>query len=116
MQFLRRQKSLPSASSDLSLPETQLGDWVDQIDIDGEKVTLRKKLPASYESVDSFSIDQPVTSSVFNQNTNSNTSQSTIQKQQEPNIDLELDVKVFINSGKCVLHTKDTIRDEEIKM
>lgn len=33
-------------------------------------------------------------------------------KQQEPNIDLELDVKVFINSGKCVLHTKDP---EEVK-
>lgn len=37
-------------------------------------------------------------------------------KQQEPNIDLELDVKVFINSGKCVLHTKDPVRDEEIKL
>lgn len=47
-----RQKSLPSASSDLSLPETQM-DWVDQImDIDGEKVSLRKKFPASYESVE----------------------------------------------------------------
>lgn len=29
----------------------------------------------------------------------------------EPNVDLELDVKVFINSGKCVLHTKS--KDEE---
>lgn len=37
-------------------------------------------------------------------------------KQQEPNIDLELDVKVFINSGKCVLHTKDPVREEEMKM
>lgn len=37
-------------------------------------------------------------------------------KQQEPNIDLELDVKVFINSGKCVLHTRDAVRDEEIKL
>lgn len=46
-----RQKSLPSASSEISLPETQL-DWVDQLDIDGEKVILRKKLPASYESVE----------------------------------------------------------------
>jgi len=27
-------------------------------------------------------------------------------KPQEPNVDLELDVKVFVNSGKCVLHTK----------
>lgn len=49
---LFRQKSLPSASSDLSLPESQI-DWVDQImDIDGEKVSLRKKFPASYESVE----------------------------------------------------------------
>lgn len=46
-----------------------------------------------------------------------NPSQSTLaQKPQEPNIDLELDVKVFINSGKCVLHTKDTLREEEIKL
>uniref|UniRef100_T1J6C2 Bridge-like lipid transfer protein family member 1 C-terminal domain-containing protein n=1 Tax=Strigamia maritima TaxID=126957 RepID=T1J6C2_STRMM len=31
----------------------------------------------------------------------------------EPNIDFELDVKVLINSGKCVLHSKDPARDEE---
>lgn len=37
-------------------------------------------------------------------------------KQQEPNIDFELDVKVFINSGKCVLHTKDQAREDELKM
>ncbi|KAG5893448.1 hypothetical protein JTB14_012167 [Gonioctena quinquepunctata] len=117
-QTMGRQKSLPSASSDLSLPETQFGDWVDQMDIEGEKVTLRKKLPASYESVegsillDSFSMDQPLGSY---QGSASNTSQSMAQPQ-EPNIDLELDVKVFINSGKCVLHTKDSIREEEIKI
>ncbi|KAJ8956249.1 hypothetical protein NQ318_014981 [Aromia moschata] len=121
-QTMGRQKSLPSASSDLSLPDTQLGDWVDQLDVDGETVTLRKKFPASYESVegsvlmDSFSMEQPLTSSPYH-TTNSSISQSTIsQKPQEPNIDLELDVKVFINSGKCVLHTKDPVRDEEIKM
>lgn len=33
------------------------------------------------------------------------------QKQQEPNIDFELDVKVLVNSGKCVLHTKETTDD-----
>jgi len=38
------------------------------------------------------------------------------QKPQEPNIDFELDVKVFINSGKCVLHTKDSVKDDEIKL
>lgn len=37
-------------------------------------------------------------------------------KQHEPNIDFELDVKVFINSGKCVLHTKDQTREDELKM
>ncbi|KFM73898.1 hypothetical protein X975_01882, partial [Stegodyphus mimosarum] len=31
----------------------------------------------------------------------------------EPNIDFELDVKVFFNSGKCVLHTKDFNKDRE---
>lgn len=41
---------------------------------------------------------------------------SKVQKQQEPNIDFELDVKVLINSGKCVLHTKDIAKEEEIKM
>ncbi|XP_037958120.1 transmembrane protein KIAA1109 homolog isoform X2 [Teleopsis dalmanni] len=29
------------------------------------------------------------------------------QKQQEPNVDFELDIKVLVNSGKCVLHTKE---------
>lgn len=38
------------------------------------------------------------------------------QKPQEPNIDFELDVKVFINSGKCVLHTKDSVKEDEIKL
>jgi len=41
---------------------------------------------------------------------------SSFLKQQEPNIDFELDVKVFINSGKCVLHTKDSFKDEEMRM
>lgn len=30
----------------------------------------------------------------------------------EPSVDLELDFKVFINSGKCVLHTRDVRNDE----
>lgn len=38
-----------------------------------------------------------------------------VQKSQEPNIDFELDVKVFINSGKCVLHTKESATSEEIR-
>ena len=40
----------------------------------------------------------------------------TSQKPQEPNIDFELDVKVLINSGKCVLHTKDPAREDELKL
>ncbi|GBP70037.1 Uncharacterized protein KIAA1109 [Eumeta japonica] len=43
------------------------------------------------------------------------TSQSK-SKTTEPNIDFELDVKVHINSGKCVLHTKDPMKDEEMKI
>jgi hypothetical protein len=38
------------------------------------------------------------------------------QKPHEPNIDFELDVKVLINSGKCVLHTKDPAREDELKL
>ncbi|KAJ0182155.1 hypothetical protein K1T71_002877 [Dendrolimus kikuchii] len=34
-------------------------------------------------------------------------------KTTEPNIDFELDVKVHINSGKCVLHTKEPGKEEE---
>ncbi|XP_050361994.1 transmembrane protein KIAA1109 homolog isoform X3 [Nymphalis io] len=37
-------------------------------------------------------------------------------KTAEPNIDFELDVKVHINSGKCVLHTKDSSREDEMKI
>ena len=33
----------------------------------------------------------------------------------EPNIDFELDIKVFIDSGKCVLHPKDSKEDEQKK-
>lgn len=36
-------------------------------------------------------------------------------KTTEPNVDFELDVKVHINSGKCVLHTKEPSRDDEAK-
>lgn len=41
---------------------------------------------------------------------------SNATQKQEPNIDFELDVKVFINSGKCVLHTKDSVKEDEIKL
>lgn len=43
---------------------------------------------------------------------------AAMQKPQEPNIDFELDVKVLINSGKCVLHTKDSsvAKDDDMKL
>ncbi|XP_063358209.1 bridge-like lipid transfer protein family member 1 [Cydia amplana] len=37
-------------------------------------------------------------------------------KTAEPNIDFELDVKVHINSGKCVLHTKEPSKDDDLKI
>lgn len=49
--------------------------------------------------------------------TGSSPSTTTVQqKPTEPNIDFELDVKVLINRGKCVLHTKDQAREDELKM
>ncbi|XP_045469148.1 transmembrane protein KIAA1109 isoform X3 [Harmonia axyridis] len=92
-----RKSSLPSACSDLSIAGSQI-DWVDQLDIDGEKVQLRKKMPNENNP---FDTTHPYSSSNFSSNS------GVSQKPQEPNVDLELDVKVFINSGKCVLHTKD---------
>lgn len=47
-QHMGRQSSLPSASSELSLPETQM-DWADHIDIDGQKVEMRKKTQSPFE-------------------------------------------------------------------
>lgn len=121
-----RQCSLPSASSDLSLPEAQL-DWPDHMDIDGEKVELRRKIPtASCESVDghsplldstSFDNRSQVSSTGNHQQQQQQFTPAPLpQKPQEPNIDFELDVKVLINSGKCVLHTKDPVKEEELKM
>lgn len=89
-----RQSSLPSAeSSDGHFPSDSGLDWCSYdgsnpevpniIDIDGEPVELRKK------------------------------SISHGSNQKEPNIDFELDIKVLINSGKCVLHTKE-LNDEKI--
>lgn len=124
---------MPSAGSELSLPEDEL-QWVDHINIDGERVEIRKKIPmygslladdtidSSVPLLDSFSKEQQASTTVYGGNyTTGNTSstQQPIQmtyKPQEPNIDFELDVKVLINSGKCVLHTKDAVREEEMKL
>lgn len=45
-----------------------------------------------------------------------NESKQSKSKTAEPNIDFELDVKVHINSGKCVLHTKEPGKEDELKM
>ncbi|XP_057320080.1 bridge-like lipid transfer protein family member 1 isoform X4 [Microplitis mediator] len=113
-----RQSSLPSASSDLSLPEGDL-EWPETLDIEGEQVELRKKhrdmsCTSSYDSMEG---NAPLLDS-FGREQTSMTSSPHIapQKPQEPNIDFELDVKVLINSGKCVLHTKDPAREDELKL
>lgn len=93
-----RQSSLPSADSDGTTYLENTGiEWpaggtddsdlseMQILDVDGEQVELRKK-----------SANHP-------------------QKQQEPNIDFELDIKVLVNSGKCVLHTKD-LNDEKMNV
>lgn len=84
-----RQSSLPCADTEAnsSLEWTEGCDDSDlseiqMLEVDGEQVELRKKSP-----------NHP-------------------QKQQEPNIDFELDIKVLVNSGKCVLHTKDLNEDK----
>ncbi|XP_043249927.1 transmembrane protein KIAA1109 isoform X1 [Colletes gigas] len=113
-----RQSSLPSAGSELSLPEGEL-EWPETIEIEGERVELRKKnrdisCTSSYDSMEG---NAPLLDS-FGKEQSSSTSSPyvTPQKTQEPNIDFELDVKVLINSGKCVLHTKDPGKDDEIKI
>lgn len=114
---MSREASLPSVNSEISLPESQL-DWSEYLDIDGEKIMLRKKLPASCESVEvkTNGVENLTSDHGVNSNTHQATMSGTTPKAQEPNIDLELDVKVLINSGKCVLHTKDPIKEEELKM
>lgn len=89
---LRRQQSLPSAESDCSYGTDGIPEWpsIDDtlphtINIDGEDVELRRK----------------------------SSQQIPQQKPHEPNIDFELDVKVLINSGKCVLHTKEVNGGDE---
>lgn len=64
-----------------------------------------------------FSCSAPLLDSFGKEQTSSISSPYVAsQKTQDPNIDFELDVKVLINSGKCVLHTKDLGREDEIKM
>ncbi|XP_052121267.1 transmembrane protein KIAA1109 isoform X3 [Frankliniella occidentalis] len=119
-----RQSSLPSASSDLSL------DWTpgsSHIDVDGERVELRRKpntLATPSQSQDSIDGCAPLLEPNPRAEPGGASSpmspyMTAMQKPQEPNIDFELDVKVLINSGKCVLHTKDASKDakeDEVKL
>lgn len=70
-----------------------------------------------YTSILSFLCSAPLLDSFGKEQASSTSSPFiTSQKTQEPNIDFELDVKVLINSGKCVLHTKDPGKEDEIKL
>ncbi|XP_011494762.1 PREDICTED: uncharacterized protein KIAA1109 [Ceratosolen solmsi marchali] len=113
-----RQSSLPSAGSELSLPEDNL-DWPDTIEIEGEQVELRKKNKdmSNTSSYNSMEGNVPLVDALGKDQTSTASSSYFIQqKPHEPNIDFELDVKVLINSGKCVLHTKDPAREDELKL
>ncbi|BFF95237.1 transmembrane protein KIAA1109 homolog [Drosophila madeirensis] len=76
-----RQTSLPNADTDTETGDNEL-DW-------------RGDCTPSEMDVDGISVEM-------------RRKHGHAQKQAEPNIDFELDVKVLVNSGKCVLHTKDT--------
>lgn len=55
-----------------------------------------------------YSEEEDIIPPVTNPSIGSGGSKTTM----EPNIDFELDIKVFIDSGKCVLHPKDSKEDE----
>nr|CAD7425599.1 unnamed protein product [Timema monikensis] len=118
--YINGQSSLPSAGSELSLPEGDL-EWPNRnhINIGGEKVELRRK-PSAYMTTmydhPEYNIPLLDSSSKDQGGTSPGPYVSAFQKPQEPSIDFELDVKVFVNSGKCVLHTKDPSRDDELKL
>lgn len=76
-----RQTSLPNADTDTETADNEL-DW-------------RGDITPSEIDVDGTSVEM-------------RRKHGHGQKQPEPNIDFELDIKVLVNSGKCVLHTKDT--------
>lgn len=84
-----RQSSLPSADSEVGFP---INDWSEE----GEHCDLQI-LEVDGEQVElrKKSPNHP--------------------QKQEPNIDFELDIKVLVNSGKCVLHTKD-LNDEKLNV
>lgn len=84
-----RQSSLPSADSEVTFP---IDDWREEAEYCDRQI-----LEVDGEQVElrKKSPNHP--------------------QKQEPNIDFELDIKVLVNSGKCVLHTKD-LNDEKLNV
>lgn len=82
-----RQTSLPNADTDSEMQDNEL-DWRMQ---EGERGG--ESTPSEID-IDGTSVEMR--------------RKHAHQKPQEPNIDFELDIKVLVNSGKCVLHTKDS--------
>lgn len=84
-----RQSSLPSADSEASFP---ISDWREE---------------AEYCDLQILEVD--------GEQVELRKKSPNHPQKQEPNIDFELDIKVLVNSGKCVLHTKD-LNDEKLNV
>lgn len=90
-------------------------DWNEPhyMDVDGQKVELRRRGRNNMDDSDVDIILTPSPASTLPPTSLGSQPAPVQNKSQEPNIDFELDVKVLINSGKCVLHTKDPAQKEE---
>ncbi len=84
-----RQSSLPSADSEVGFP---INDWREE---------------AEYSDLQILEVD--------GEQVELRKKSPNHPQKQEPNIDFELDIKVLVNSGKCVLHTKD-LNDEKLNV
>uniref|UniRef100_A0A1B6DJ95 Bridge-like lipid transfer protein family member 1 C-terminal domain-containing protein n=2 Tax=Clastoptera arizonana TaxID=38151 RepID=A0A1B6DJ95_9HEMI len=113
---ITRQSSLPSASSEVSLPVDE--DWPNEGLTSSNMKYSASHIKNSSDTTDGSTLLLFETEGVKDQNFTGPTGTATPiqQKTIEPNIDFELDVKVLINSGKCVLHTKDQGREDELKI
>lgn len=93
----------------LDEPNASWSDEISYMDVDGHRVELRKRGRSNTDESDCDTV--PTSSPAGAQpptTLHPNIGGQTQTKSQEPNIDFELDVKVLINSGKCVLHTKES--------
>ena len=65
-------------------------------------------------ALDETRLEKTPSPSVFSQGGSGTAMGTSVSKvQQEPSVDFELDIKVHIDSGKCVLHPKDPKPDVE---